>query len=395
MPVSAEQQCLRGMKSTIGAARLRMTDMRALHGAESAEYRLLSRTQSEAIIEMAKAKEFVNLTYHDKNEVVAAILQVPWASNDGEKISDAITNQVSRTKRRANQDFTACLDYFSAGEWAEFKTGHTSANQRIIDSRVQALGLVCPSEVTLKYLAVFWAMVSNSEEELLAVDEAGLVALMQTWRRLFTNLRKLVKTDFGIQTLPGDPIVLKQQHPELYSRCFPEGNEPVPFPLCSIRLRTLLNAFNCRGSAKSSPAVVSSLLTPSGHKGSLPMALLAKVLRQLGPGGQFATASPRIQYLDRRTRPRSLDALADEDEDSQPPRPWEQDRAKPLLALAATPARGRVASPSASSAEALAANPSGARDLALEAPPANPAPPTSDALVTTTESVARQVLLPR
>ena len=153
---------VREMKARMGAARV-VIEGGQLSAAARASF---SKVQATAVVD-AIEKAAANLQPEMLAELCNFATSVPWEEPDLERILNSLSSvgtHSSRKRRRAQQNFTILMDFFTEADWKNIAASNSKDGVLgAIIRRAWQLGLRTPSEHTLKAMNSAWAVLTENE----------------------------------------------------------------------------------------------------------------------------------------------------------------------------------------------------------------------------------------
>ncbi len=169
-PSVALMSSLRDVKARLGAARLVLA-----RPSNPEVHRSISALQANAVLEVAgRARHDGTVSAGELAELAVGACDINFAAGDLEKVLAVLTEvkpAQTTKRRRAQQNYLSILQYGTAAMWSSFqKPGDRNAKLLdILNLRIK-LGLRLPSEHTLKLIASWWAVVSETEDARRAME---------------------------------------------------------------------------------------------------------------------------------------------------------------------------------------------------------------------------------
>jgi hypothetical protein len=232
-----------------------------------------------------------------------------------------------------------------------------------------SLGLRCPSEYTLKYLASWWMVTTHSSEELSELTFQNKLVLLAHVKKSFDNHRKKASDPSAwVDKLPLDPLEYLLSFPSMYHNYYKDGAKPSQPTFSSQVVADLDNSYSCRGGLTKLPTDTfdrhrfsSSALAPSGSSSSSSsgdvnlqnmLTMMMTMFQQMHRPVQSSADSVLNNFVDHRRPHRRMPTLGFDDVGS-PSGPPTLAIATPSLALVpAAPKASLTATPPTSPAAA-------------------------------------------
>ena len=192
---------------------------------------------------------------HEERATLSDICcSINWVPVDSALVLVALTPHDSATnafRRSKLQDFRHDYNFYTQMEWQYLVNPQVAAQSKLDCMLTKKLILGCrnPDEHSKKMWASFYLVVTRDKDALTQVSVAERNTVK---RHIALSFLQRVKNfpDPGIGTcLPKTPAVLKEQHPVLYRRVFPDSHEPIE-PLLNIELLHFFDdTWKCRGAS--------------------------------------------------------------------------------------------------------------------------------------------------
>ena len=192
---------------------------------------------------------------HEERATLSDICcSINWVPVDSALVLVALTPHDSATnafRRSKLQDFRHDYNFYTQMEWQYLVNPQVAAQSKLDCMLTKKLILGCrnPDEHSKKMWASFYLVVTRDQD---ALSQVSVAERNTVKRHIALSFLQRVKNfpDPGIGTcLPKTPAVLKEQHPVLYRRVFPDSHEPIE-PLLNIELLHFFDdTWKCRGAS--------------------------------------------------------------------------------------------------------------------------------------------------
>lgn len=205
---------VRDIKARIGAARA-VLESPAISAAASVS---ISKVQTSAIVAAIEAAATGgSLQPEDCAELCQFATTAEWQQTDLERILQALA-MVSvppcRKRRRAQQNFTAVMEYFTEADWKSLATSTSKDGVLLaIIRRAWQVGLRTPSEPTLKAMNSAWAVLTEAEAACLKFEQCAFLHVF-----IELTLRSQHTSGHHRFCLEGVPIAAHKRAPPLLLR---------------------------------------------------------------------------------------------------------------------------------------------------------------------------------
>ena len=245
------------------ARRLGAADVVVTQSAGTPEHKAVSRVQAHALAAFVKK---ASLTPDALAEVAERVQGIPWFGNDRQELLMCLIPAKvgpGRPQRRSMQNYMALIAYLTPSEWDVLMSTEISVSKlHIILDKGLRLGMRTPAEPTLKFLMSFWIVVSESAKVRVGMSSNQKANLLMFVKKEFHRKSRCAgDAVYYVQQLPGNPLDLQNDSPELWKYAFPD-ELPVPAHVSLAEVAAFDNTFSCR-ERKCSPTGV-------GFEGQVP-----------------------------------------------------------------------------------------------------------------------------
>jgi len=208
---------------------------------------VVSKVQRVAIVDTI-SRAGTEFDPQDKVALVQLTLSVPFADSDSACVLEALSGQEADPRRR-QQDFKAAIAYLDKRRWDKIvdSTVTSLEKEEIFFDLLKLLGLRCPTEHMLKWMASVLLLVTEPWDTLismqLSVKKAYQSTLRSSWKQ---STRGIAKPPVWILKLPCDPVQYKCAYPQIFESIY--GSQlPIPPQIDEKRLKMLDDSYRCRG----------------------------------------------------------------------------------------------------------------------------------------------------
>ena len=264
----------------LGAARVLLQGV-----AGTQRHAAVSNIQKVAVLELlTDALASQRLSGEDLARYNDQIMEAQWAHGHQDELLHVLSKKAT-PKRRKQQNFSASTAYLSNNYWVRFLDPYSDLNAKAdFLTCFNAIDLDCvnPTEPTYKRWVSDIFVAHFAKDDLRGLSLSSKYALLDYVKKAHKRVAKnrTAEPEIYLLELPSNPKDLRQCHPAMYNRLFPDC-EPVRNRLDESTVMQIDASFQCRGGLKSTtPMSLNVAPSPSSPLGDQ----LAQLLPQLMQG---------------------------------------------------------------------------------------------------------------
>ncbi len=153
----------RQIRARLGAARMVLAEL-----AGQPHHEALSKVQAAAVVASITSQQLPVNTVAD---LATEVLDIKWHPADLQRVLAALSPDRAPApgkRRKAMQSWEAVLDYCTESDWETLLASDASsgAKMELIIRVAVGVGLRCPTEPTIKFLASWWLCCSTKPEDI-------------------------------------------------------------------------------------------------------------------------------------------------------------------------------------------------------------------------------------
>ena len=233
----------RSLLARLGAARLVLQE-----AVGSSTHSAVSALQRDALLDLLGK---CSLSAEGRATLGEEVVKLPWAGTDVSAVLSAVTGSNGSKvpkRRRIAQSYQSILNYLTSDEWQILLEQNPSdVKLHVLLGAAIGLGLRCPSEPCLKFLAAAWMCLDKDEASLKRLPCTQKHVLFQHVKAEFKRLTyKIADPHEHLDRLPESPVSCLRDHRLLYLAHFQQPREPVD---CKVDVQLVVafdQTFSCR-----------------------------------------------------------------------------------------------------------------------------------------------------
>ena len=222
------------------------------------EHALLSKTQADAVVELANLAQLCNASTEEKANVLDAIMSTPWHGEDRLYVIRAALVEApspaakakpeARPRRQQQQYMPSVLSYLTHDQWQLLHGPRVpiALKMEVIFNRLTLLGARNLTEPCKKYLAAVCLYLTFGTS-VFAVPNQNRLAVQKdiksSWERWAR--RNTPRQEHYLAVLPALPETLRAERPDLWDLAF-RDQEPEVCRIDLALLRSIDNLMSCR-----------------------------------------------------------------------------------------------------------------------------------------------------
>ena len=237
----------RAVRARVGAARVILAQHEGLdtHGA-------ISRVQAAALADLFRTNA---LSPEACAMVADDLCRMNWHKDDARGLLDMLAPPkppAALKRRRSQQNYLSILHFFTGPMWDIFLSAEESSETKkaMLLQFCIDLGLRCPTEHSIKLLTSIWVVLSETRDSLSKMTASSKFTLFKHFKGAFDRARRLAPDPVAyIEVLPSKPLLLLQQHPDLFKLCFKDSSPEDP--RCDVmEIHRFDQSYACRNGGK-------------------------------------------------------------------------------------------------------------------------------------------------